>query len=54
MTVLVVILLLVLVFGIGGLIKGLLWATLIGLALLVVGVFLGWRFVTDRTSASRR
>lgn len=47
-TVLVIFLLLALIFGIGGVIKGVLWAILIGVLLLVVGGYFGWRGLTQR------
>jgi hypothetical protein len=42
MTVLVILLLLALVFGIGAVLEGLLWMFLIGLALVVAAAVFGW------------
>lgn len=50
-TLLVVFIIAALIFGIGGLVKGLLWATLIGIVLLVAAVWWGWRTLTaDRNT----
>jgi membrane protein implicated in regulation of membrane protease activity len=50
---LVVFLIAALIFGIGGVIKGLFWLTLIGLVLLAVAVWWAWRTVTgSRTRSS--
>ncbi|HWL44112.1 MAG TPA: hypothetical protein VNQ73_14315 [Ilumatobacter sp.] len=48
MAVLVIFLLAALIFGIGGVIKGMLWAILIGAALLVIGAVTGWRALSKR------
>lgn len=42
MTVLIVLLVLALLFGVGAVIEGLLWLFLIGLALVVAAVWFGW------------
>lgn len=42
MTVLVILLLLALVFGVGAVIEGLLWMLLIGIALFVAAALFGW------------
>jgi hypothetical protein len=42
MTILVILLLLALIFGVGAVIEGLLWMLLIGLALLVAAAVFGW------------
>lgn len=49
MVVLVLLVLLALALGIGGLVKGVLWLALIGLALLVIGGFTGARTMGRRT-----
>ena len=48
MTVVVILVLLALLIGVGGLIKGLLWLFLIGLVLLVVSVIWAGRAVSNR------
>ena len=42
MTVLVILLLLALVFGVGAVLEGLLWMLLIGIALVVAAAVFGW------------
>ena len=48
MVVLVLLVLLALAVGIGGLVKGVLWLALIGLVLLVIGGFTGYRTLGSR------
>lgn len=48
MVVLVLLVLLALALGIGGLVKGVLWLALIGLALFVIGGFTGFRTMGRR------
>lgn len=48
MPLLIVFVIAALIFGIGGVIKGLLWAMLIGLLLLIGAVWWGWRTLTTR------
>lgn len=48
MTVLIILLLLALIFGIGAVIEGLLWMFLIGFALLVAAIWFGWSRVRRR------
>ena len=42
MTILVILVVLAVLFGIGAVVEGLLWMLLIGLALLVVATWFGW------------
>jgi len=48
MVVLVLLVLLALAVGIGGLVKGVLWLALIGLVLLLIGGFTGYRTLGSR------
>jgi hypothetical protein len=50
MELLILFIVLALIFGIGGLIKGVFWAILIGVVLLLVGVFSGLRAGGRRTT----
>lgn len=52
MTVLVVLLLLAVVFGIGAVLEGLAWALLIALVLVVVTAWFGWQKLRGNTSRS--
>ena len=47
-TVLVILLILAVIFGVGAVIEGLLWMFLIGVALLLAAAFFGWRALTRR------
>jgi hypothetical protein len=51
MTVLVILLLLALIFGVGAVIEGLLWAFLIGFALLIAAIWFGWSRLRRNTWA---
>lgn len=42
MTVLIILILLAIVFGIGAVVEGLLWLFLIGLALIIAAAWFGW------------
>ena len=42
MTVLIILVVLALLFGVGAVIEGLLWMFLIGLALIVAAIWFGW------------
>lgn len=42
MTILIVLIVLALIFGVGAVIEGLFWMFLIGLALLIAAVWFGW------------
>ena len=42
MTVLIILVVLALIFGVGAVIEGLLWMFLIGLALIVAAIWFGW------------
>lgn len=42
MTVLIILLVLALIFGVGAVIEGLLWMLLIGVVLLVAAIWFGW------------
>lgn len=48
MTVLVILLILAVIFGVGAVIEGLLWMFLIGVALVLAAAFFGWRALTRR------
>lgn len=53
MIVLVVLVLAALVVGIGGIIKGILWAILIGILLVIAAAYFGWRSVSGNASGRR-
>lgn len=42
MTVLIILVVLALIFGVGAIIEGLLWMLLIGLALMIAAIWFGW------------
>lgn len=46
---LVILILLALVFGVGAVLEGVLWALLIGLALVGLAAWVGWRKLRDLT-----
>lgn len=50
MTALVILLILALIFGVGAVIKGLLWMFLIGAVLLLAAVFFGYRALSGPTA----
>lgn len=52
MELLILFIVLAAIFGIGGLIKGALWAVLIGVILLLVGAFNGYRAAGDRRTTT--
>lgn len=43
MAFIVILVILALVFGVGAVLEGLLWALLIGVVLLAIALFLGWK-----------
>lgn len=48
MVVLLILIIAILIFGIGGVIEGLLWAFIIGAVLALAAGFFGWRQLTSR------
>ena len=51
-TLIVLLIVLALVFGVGAVVEGIAWAFLIGLALLAIGAWLGWQRLRDFSSSS--
>lgn len=47
MTLVLILIILALIFGVGAVIEGILWVLLIGVVLLAVGLWLGWQKLNE-------